>query len=185
MGKKVSQATLKISKNYENKHQFNSLIKVLRPKVYITDSSSFKKLVQELTGNGSSTPLSPPPLEPKLTEAQDQRCKHETAFETLVDHRDLESFEASVFTGATTNSEDLSFPGEEFDAIYKHLCMDDELLEDCTASQSLVDDLFAYQNLESLLLFDAEANDQFPNCFSHIQQEEVSIYDYEVSGLMI
>ncbi|KAK3008420.1 hypothetical protein RJ639_014757 [Escallonia herrerae] len=63
MGKKVinSQSTaLRISKN--EKKQLNSLIRVLRPKVYITDSSSFKGLVQELTGNGNESPVfSPPP----------------------------------------------------------------------------------------------------------------------------
>ncbi|KAL3754852.1 hypothetical protein ACJRO7_002016 [Eucalyptus globulus] len=54
----LSQASLKISK-HQKKHQrrqqqqqFNSLIKVLKPKVYITDTFGFKKLVQELTGNG-------------------------------------------------------------------------------------------------------------------------------------
>ncbi|GLT94043.1 hypothetical protein SLE2022_118060 [Rubroshorea leprosula] len=53
MGKKISQAPAKISKiNIEKKQRVNILIKVLRPMVYITDSSSFKKLVQELSGNG-------------------------------------------------------------------------------------------------------------------------------------
>ncbi|KAJ0112906.1 hypothetical protein Patl1_01434 [Pistacia atlantica] len=52
----------KISKNPHEKKQLNSLIKVLRPKVYITDSSSFKNLVQELTGNGNTTTaVSSPP----------------------------------------------------------------------------------------------------------------------------
>ncbi|KAJ4850455.1 hypothetical protein Tsubulata_030397 [Turnera subulata] len=50
MGKKIH----KICKN--EKQQFNDLIQVLRPKVFITDSSNFKRLVQELTGNESSTP---------------------------------------------------------------------------------------------------------------------------------
>lgn len=54
MGKKPShsQSSLKISKNSEKK-SLNSLISALRPKVYITDSLSFKQLVQELTGNGN------------------------------------------------------------------------------------------------------------------------------------
>ncbi|KAH8509179.1 hypothetical protein H0E87_011083 [Populus deltoides] len=63
MGKKVSQASMKISKNEKN--QLGSLIKVLRPKVYITDSSSFKRLVQELTGNGKTIPSPPPPSKPQ------------------------------------------------------------------------------------------------------------------------
>ncbi|KAI4306002.1 hypothetical protein L6164_029321 [Bauhinia variegata] len=198
MGKKVSQATtLKISKNSNERHQFNSLIKVLKPKVYITDSSNFKNLVQELTGNGSSTTLSPPPLEPKVVEnsllisTQQDQTSPESGFEALVDQRDLEiSFEASVSTETTTttttttNSEELCYSAvisEEFDAIYKHMCLDDigAVLEDQLLG---ADDLFAYQNLESVV-FDVEP-DQFYSCYEQIQQEDVSIYDYELSGLI-
>ncbi|CAK9176443.1 unnamed protein product [Ilex paraguariensis] len=63
MGKKVSQSSLRISKNDNNSNnkELNSLVKVLKPKVYIADSSSFKTLVQELTGNGNPLSLSSPP----------------------------------------------------------------------------------------------------------------------------
>ncbi|KAF9687006.1 hypothetical protein SADUNF_Sadunf02G0049000 [Salix dunnii] len=60
MGKRVGQASTKISKNEKNLP--NSLTEVLRPKVYITEISSFKRLVQELTGNGRTIPSPPPPL---------------------------------------------------------------------------------------------------------------------------
>ncbi|PWA71702.1 hypothetical protein CTI12_AA256510 [Artemisia annua] len=51
MGKQMSKASIKISKN-NNHHQS------LKPKVYITHSSSFKTLVQELTGkNGTAVSL--------------------------------------------------------------------------------------------------------------------------------
>lgn len=58
----------KISKNnshhnHENKKDLNNLIKFLKPKVYITDSSNFKNLVQQLTGNGNSPIISSPPQE--------------------------------------------------------------------------------------------------------------------------
>lgn len=53
MGKSLSHASHKISK--KEKQQLNTLIKASRPKVYITDCSTFKELVQEVTGNGSST----------------------------------------------------------------------------------------------------------------------------------
>lgn len=73
MAKKQStQSSRKISNNKSDKKCFNSLIKVLKPKVYITDSSNFKTLVQELTGNNNNNnhndrrnpiPLfSPPPI---------------------------------------------------------------------------------------------------------------------------
>ncbi|XVE78508.1 hypothetical protein DITRI_Ditri13aG0150700 [Diplodiscus trichospermus] len=56
MGKKIlSQVKVKTCKvSSEKKRLMNSLIKVLRPKVYITDNSNFKSLVQQLTGNGTS-----------------------------------------------------------------------------------------------------------------------------------
>ncbi|KAG7983868.1 hypothetical protein I3843_04G128300 [Carya illinoinensis] len=64
MSRKVRQeASLKISKNEKQVH---SLIKVLRPKLYIIDSSNFKRLVQELTGNIS--PYTSPPTKPDLVQ---------------------------------------------------------------------------------------------------------------------
>ncbi|KAG9447977.1 hypothetical protein H6P81_014105 [Aristolochia fimbriata] len=53
-GSETSQGSMKAEKK-----QFNTMLKVLRPKVYITDSASFKRLVQELTGNGRQNPTSP------------------------------------------------------------------------------------------------------------------------------
>lgn len=52
----LSQGRLKICKDDEKK------INTIRPKVYITDSSSFKRLVQELTGNGRYA-MSLPPID--------------------------------------------------------------------------------------------------------------------------
>ncbi|KAK1419761.1 hypothetical protein QVD17_29072 [Tagetes erecta] len=54
--KPLTQTSLKIKK--QPTQQLNNLIKVLKPKVFITNSSNFKTLVQELTGNGSSSPES-------------------------------------------------------------------------------------------------------------------------------
>ncbi|GAA0166530.1 hypothetical protein LIER_40204 [Lithospermum erythrorhizon] len=84
MGKKLSsnQASTKISKEDKKKlqHQLNTMIKILRPKVYITRSSDFKRLVQELTGNNGNNNYSPvcstPPVlqQPpiiEITEAED------------------------------------------------------------------------------------------------------------------
>ncbi|CAK7346665.1 unnamed protein product [Dovyalis caffra] len=89
MGTKVSQASMKISKNENN--QLRSLIKVLRPKIYITDSSSFKRLVQELTGNGRTIP-SPPPPSKHQTELEnvaivnvEAQGEHESGMETSLD----------------------------------------------------------------------------------------------------
>lgn len=60
MGKKISPRMMKIAKNIKKKQVIQSLHGVLRPKVYITDISSFKRLVQELNGNGRSTVSSSP-----------------------------------------------------------------------------------------------------------------------------
>ncbi|KAL1555728.1 hypothetical protein AAHA92_11432 [Salvia divinorum] len=58
MGKKSKQTP---SSKHEKKQQqqSNSLMKMLKPKVFITDSSNFKNLVQQLTGSAASSP--PPP----------------------------------------------------------------------------------------------------------------------------
>lgn len=55
MGKRAMSQN-KINKNNNipcNKKQLNNLIKLLKPKVYITSCSNFKNLVQQLTGNES------------------------------------------------------------------------------------------------------------------------------------
>lgn len=56
-GSGTSQGPQKTCK--DDQKQVNSLLKAIRPRVYITDSSSFKKLVQELTGNGRHVISSP------------------------------------------------------------------------------------------------------------------------------
>ncbi|RDX90505.1 hypothetical protein CR513_27620, partial [Mucuna pruriens] len=163
MGRQVSQASVKISKDDHQKHQLNSLIKVLRPKVYITDSSSFKKLVQELTGNGSPITLSPPPLEPNMVE----NCP-------LVIGTDPEtSPDVSISPEATSNySPELCYDAlmnEEFNQVCNQLCLDDLAFQDSVANQS-IDHFLAYQNLESLL-FDVEPN-PFYNCYEQMEQPD-------------
>lgn len=70
MGKKVRD----IQPSKSHKKQFNKLIKLLKPKVYITPSSNFKNLVQQLTGNKnnirSSSSPSPPPAPPSDDDIQ-------------------------------------------------------------------------------------------------------------------
>ncbi|KAK7305000.1 hypothetical protein VNO77_42898 [Canavalia gladiata] len=212
MGRKVSQASVKISKDDKQQQQFNSLIKVLRPKVYITDSSSFKKLVQELTGNGSPTTLSPPPLEPNVVEnyplmvTEAQRDPEnsvdvsvspeatsnspESCYVALMNET---SVDVSVSPEAPNYSPELCYDAlmnEEFNQVCDQLCLDDLVFHDSVANQSIdhlvnqsIDHLLAYQNLESLL-FDVEPNPLY-NCYEQIMdQPDVSIYDYELSGLL-
>lgn len=179
MGRKVSQGSLKISKVDHQKHQFNTLIKILRPKVYITDSSSFKKLVQELTGNGSPTTLSPPPLEPNMdenfpligTEAQSDP-------QTSPD-------DVSISPEVTSNSPELCYDAlmnEEFNQVCNQLCLDGLAFQQDSVTNQSIDHFLAYQNLESLLL-DVEPNPLY-SCYEQMVQPDVSIYDYELSGIL-
>ncbi|KAL1821321.1 hypothetical protein ACET3Z_016190 [Daucus carota] len=71
MGKRASKRKAIVSKSkirdssnstsHENKN-LNHLVTVLKPRVYIIDPSNFKSLVQELTGNGMTSP--PPTYDP-------------------------------------------------------------------------------------------------------------------------
>lgn len=104
MGKKVmmrSQAANfqlhKISKNnshhnHENKKDLNNLIKFLKPKVYITDSSNFKNLVQQLTGNGNSPIISSPPQENSQQVTIDSSSEGSQDMDLSEEYRRIESW---------------------------------------------------------------------------------------------
>ncbi|KAK4577988.1 hypothetical protein RGQ29_028211 [Quercus rubra] len=173
MGKKVRQASLKVSKN---ERQLQSLIKVLRPKVYITDSSSFKRLVQELTGNGSSI-TSPPTIEPDVQLAN-------VPVIDIKDQKDPESSIEASFASLEYSSElchQVSL-SEELNQVSNPIYLYDSTFEDDSTVNYGVD-LLAYNDLDSWLL-DMEP---FPFYNDHAQiDQEVSIYDYdyEFSGLL-
>ncbi|KAG6407128.1 hypothetical protein SASPL_130111 [Salvia splendens] len=59
MGKKSKQSS-PLTKQEKKQQSNNTLMKMLKPKVFITDSSNFKSLVQQLTGNEASSPPPPP-----------------------------------------------------------------------------------------------------------------------------
>ncbi|KAK1298103.1 hypothetical protein QJS10_CPB14g00488 [Acorus calamus] len=64
LGVSNQKASKKISKDDKKmKKQFNGMSKVLPPKVFIVDSTSFKDLVQELTGNNCGLISSRPPMQ--------------------------------------------------------------------------------------------------------------------------
>ncbi|KAG6658130.1 hypothetical protein CIPAW_04G138900 [Carya illinoinensis] len=162
MSRKVRQeASLKISKNEKQVH---SLIKVLRPKLYIIDSSNFKRLVQELTGNIS--PYTSPPTKPDLvqnnvvqfTDTKDleehDKYKMEASFEPL----DL----CGLYAQAALD--------DEFNQIYNQVNLNYSTLEHSTG------------DLESWLS-EMEPYPPMYNDYAEFEQE-VSIYDYELSGLI-
>ncbi|KAK6918010.1 VQ protein [Dillenia turbinata] len=156
MVKRLSQLSHKVSKQDEKKKKnLNTLINLLRPKVYITDSSSFKSLVQELTGNGTkSSPSSPPPPTPPPTPIkptilvkvpnivdiiEDDHLESETSFESWFDSSNM-SNPIQSFVGVVglspDNSSDLSNTSTTF------VAMENQNSED----------LEKYSELESWLL---------------------------------
>ncbi|MED6186149.1 hypothetical protein PIB30_064041 [Stylosanthes scabra] len=190
MGKKIIQTpSAKISKKNnhqkkQNNNNFSSLIKVLKPKVYITDASSFKKLVQELTGNNLNenvpsakiTTFSSS-LEP-LYMVDDKNLNLNSLSNIEEEETSKNSFEISslslspsCYYAPTMNHEDMVY-GES--AI--------------TDMQKSLENIIAYQNLESVLFDDTDPNQyQYDECCAQIyeqQQVDLSIYDYELYGLI-
>ncbi|OMO95889.1 VQ motif-containing protein [Corchorus capsularis] len=220
MGKKViSQVKVKISKkNSEKKkeqQQLNSLIEVLRPKVFITDCSSFKTLVQHLTGNGTSSSssqvshelLPSPPssstsspqtqIVPAVIDVDQDHIDHHAAGNVNPESSmETYSFDASVdesFQVCNSNhylglNGDYQILNQAYD--YDPLPFqdtnsteNDHFLMDINVDQQEVgNSLMAYGDFESLLL-DEQILYPSLNVYSQIQQE-VSIYDYELSGLI-
>ncbi|CAK9168388.1 unnamed protein product [Ilex paraguariensis] len=172
-GKKVSQASLKISKN--DKKQINSLIKVLRPKVYITDSSSFKRLVQELTGNGSPISSPPPPSIQSPTEQVPDAIDIED--QSYPESGDDFSFDLSELCFIPPNPftilENLPEPN-----IKTSFTVPDRSLE---ANYDQME-LSQYREMESWLL-EIEPI-PFYDTYASIIQQDVCVYDYDLSGLL-
>ncbi|AES70062.1 hypothetical protein MtrunA17_Chr3g0096191 [Medicago truncatula] len=184
MGKKVinQASSLKSSKNIiHEKQQFNNLIKVLKPKVYITKSSCFKKLVQELTGNGNTNTLFPQTLEvPKVVES----CNIIESETSSVENASFSPEATSYNSSNTSEFSSDALLNEEFNQVCNQLCLDESLFfQDSFLNEPLDDQLSAFQNLESLL-FDVETNPPFYSFYEQIEMADVSIYDYELSGLL-
>lgn len=177
MGKKVNHRVAS-TKTSKNEKQLHSLIKAMRPKVYITDSSSFKQLVQELTGYQSQTTARPEDIE-KVVD--------------VVPVIEIEDQEEIIPEANTTFSMDSSFYSwESYDQAFDQLV---EINQQSGLMQTADDDIstfdhqlsnfsknqqtdwLAYQNLESWLL-DADQ----PYYTQH--EQEASLFDYDLSWLI-
>ncbi|KAF3444998.1 hypothetical protein FNV43_RR14691 [Rhamnella rubrinervis] len=196
-----------MSKNVNNKNKdktgkdFNSWIKVLRPKVYITDSSSFKSLVQELTGNGSSSssPIitSPPPMKLQVADKIQDDYYHQVEPESStdvtvdvsVDDSSDDQYLYSNHQVLLTADHDHQDHYDDHQVYNQTISLEDTGLEDWTASQIQEVDLLDYGSLESWLV-DFDHLQHHPYFLSNgyvnqiIEQPEVSIYDYELPGLL-
>ncbi|KAL4368943.1 hypothetical protein GQ457_05G005140 [Hibiscus cannabinus] len=177
MGKKVIQqlaSTRRASKNVDE--QLHGVNKVLRPKVYITHSSSFKQLVQELTGYRDQTVPVPNDVANvvPVIGIEDQGEMFPNLASTLFTDSSLDcSFESLG---------DQTFQLSDMNEIAELLQTGDrEMFGDMSNSSTTSDgqaDWLACQNLESWLL-DA---DQY---YGGPHEQEISPLDYELlSGLI-
>ncbi|KAL5791702.1 hypothetical protein ACOSP7_000296 [Xanthoceras sorbifolium] len=175
--RKVSrQNSLKeVAKN--EKKQLNHLIKVLRPKVYITDSSNFKRLVQQLTGNNGSSSSLPLPLP-----LPSQSPHHQRRPEVVVHIEDIvEPQRQSNCSSEEATSVD------SFDQLYNNVntlegLLEAELNETRTFDASSMNQHWDWDCLEiESWLLDAD-HQAFPNLNGFVQNhhdQEVSVYDYD------
>lgn len=183
MGKKVvskgSSPSSRICKNNEKQQQqqqFRSVIKVLRPKVYITDTSNFKKLVQELTGNNARTGTAP-----SLhcdTPRTDQVNKQED-FQIQGDKECCMDMEvASIDSLASWNQLVINDEmNQSWNQIYEEANAADTTHAAFDASDNKHVDLSAARELESWLL-DMEPCSFDKNGNLHPVEQDISAFDY-------
>ncbi|KAL2476585.1 vq domain-containing protein [Abeliophyllum distichum] len=161
MGKKSTQSSMKISKNDKKlQHPPNRLIKNLRPKVYIIDSSNFKNLVQELTGNSPVVSSPPPPF----VSTSPPPVEEVPAIVAVEDHAYQE------------NSLELSF-----DFSTPSQGSPDSSLNYLLESSQNMDFSSQYGDIESLLM---EMDQISYTCDDAMIQQEICVYDYDFSGLI-
>lgn len=147
MGKKQGKIESKISKKTEKKFEIGNWIKVVKPKVFITDSSSFKNLVQELTGKA------------KTITAANSGEQPETSFDSL------------EFGGKLVANY-----GNQSQSDERSICFDD-VNSSKSYGVNIKDHKLVWDDLELLI---SDIDYPIPNCYS-----EVSVYDYELSGLLL
>lgn len=165
---------MKISKNHQaaeiKKPQLSSLIKVLKPKVYITHSSNFKTLVQQLTGNGSpvSSPTTPPT---PITHNLEHHHHHPRFQEPALDELSMDnSSEGSVPTSSSSFGSvheipvDIPFMEEPFNTLYE--------FPECNNLEpwAFAKDLCSYDN--SVGPYDDDD--------VYVPQEGLSVFDYDI-----
>lgn len=156
-------------KSISNDSDNNSLRKVLPPKVYIIHNSSFKSVVQQLTGNVSIAPSSPPPLEtsPEIVPSfSDLYFRHEFCGVSEGTPSNSNSYSSMKDFGYSLTSDNAQIASPESLSSL-----------DCTFSRDQEvynpsNQLFSFEDLESWILD------------MSVPEPEVSIYDYELSGLL-
>ncbi|KAK8476640.1 hypothetical protein V6N13_131673 [Hibiscus sabdariffa] len=167
--KKVSQA---LPKTFKKEKQLHSLMNVLRSKVYITDSSSFKQLVQELTGYQSRITDVPEEVE-NVPVMENIEMAAPSVSVTSLDSS-LYTFESSeqAFQLEEINQESGPMQTADQDmSMFNHVPL--------SVSQGDTD-WSAYQNIESWL-FDADDHEPYSwYTGSILIEQETSLSDYEL-----
>ncbi|KAL3572513.1 hypothetical protein D5086_026417 [Populus alba] len=171
------------SPSKEEKQRFSNSIRALRPRVYITDTSKFKTLVQELTGNGkgsSSSCISAPP------EGRSPQAIQEAPFIGIEDqehdHRES-SLETTSVEGYVHNSFDLckvfqTDHHQEGSQVHGYVADISAFGDHVSMPMDQQEDLLAYHDLESWLLSSEEPCSSSYNGYFAQTQQRVNIYDY-------
>ncbi|GMI76275.1 hypothetical protein HRI_001296800 [Hibiscus trionum] len=166
MGKKKVSGAL--PKTCKKEKQLHSLMNVLRPKVYITDSTSFKQLVQELTGYRQS----------RITDIPEE-------VETVPVMENIEIAAPSITaTSLDSSSCTQTFQLEEINQESGPMQTADQHMsmfyhEPLSVSQGHTD-WSAYQNIESWL-FDTDDHEPYSwYTGSSLIEQETSLSDYEL-----
>ncbi|KAM7262737.1 hypothetical protein ACFE04_000420 [Oxalis oulophora] len=183
MGKKLSQASLKISNNNNNNNNNNKKIKKKRQKldnlsfqVYITECSTFKTLVQQLTGNGSIPKQS-------LHQAESPRHSVDISFDQPCQDIHLQYSSTDEYSSTTTNGNySQLFLDVDHDQLVNYHPYKEEdyfmemFLDEITSDHVLLAPQDQQPTTDDIFYM----NDQI---YSELFQE-VSIYDYELFGFI-
>ncbi|CAI0550173.1 unnamed protein product [Linum tenue] len=161
---------------------------ILRPKVYITDISNFKTLVQELTGNGApvAAQREPSPSSERETYYYPE-FKRSDSLETVtsVDGSSVESSGTPSFNHEETNGFQ---PYGYYDQMGLYSLEEDNTTSDgMLACQADLEALLADMDQHQFpLVFDANYSSSESHHQIHHQQQEadLSIYDYDFSGIV-
>lgn len=172
MAKKSGKSSKKVHKHEKKQQQTNncSSIKIMKPRVYITDSSKFKNLVQQLTGNPENSIVissSPPSTTPISPPAPYLECLD---YGYQEDSLDL-SFDSSCFsTPVNAGSPDLNVEDS-----FNYYAMGNS-----SVPQNM-DFASQYKELEDLLMGLNPVSYDSAVCGNVVnQQEACTVYDYDL-----
>ncbi|CAL1393934.1 unnamed protein product [Linum trigynum] len=156
---------------------------ILRPKVYITDISNFKTLVQELTGNGAVDPVAP----------QWESSPSSEIFESESESVDASSSSVDSSVTASFNQEEMNNfqPYGYYDDQMGLYSLEETRSNDMLACQADLEALLEDMDQEFPLVFETNYSSEsrhqihYQQYYREEEQEaDLSIYDYDFSGVV-